>query len=102
MYINEIMIEVEEIVRLSELTTVISIDLARAIEKAYMRFYSLIVVVKVRTQTAYMRFYDPKAEKDKLWYHYCLLAAIFDGGRIQGIREERARRKGNNFADKIR
>ena len=75
MYINEIMIEVEEIVRLSELTTVISIDLARAIEKAYKRFY------------------DPKAEKDKLWYHYCLLAAIFDGGRIQGIREERARRK---------
>ena len=28
------------------------------------------------------------------WTYYCLLSAIYDGGRIQGIREERARKRG--------
>lgn len=32
-------------------------------------------------------------EKDLLWLRRKILAAIYDGGRMQGIREERARQK---------
>lgn len=33
-------------------------------------------------------------EKDVLWAFWCALAFIYDVGRVQGIRDERARRKG--------
>lgn len=33
----------------------------------------------------------PKEPKDPNWWFYCMLATIYEGGRIQGIREERQR-----------
>ena len=34
-----------------------------------------------------------KGEADEQWVTMCVLAAIYDGGRIQGIREERRKKK---------
>lgn len=33
----------------------------------------------------------PKVPKDPSWWFYCMLASVYNGGRIQGIREERQR-----------
>ena len=50
-----------------------SINIARDIEKAYLELETC---------------------NDCKWLHYGVLAAIFESGRIQGIREERARKRG--------
>ncbi len=34
-----------------------------------------------------------KEDRDTFWTFYCALANIYDAGRIQGIREERMRRR---------
>ncbi|MGN0574478.1 MAG: hypothetical protein ACI4J2_00470 [Ruminococcus sp.] len=43
---------------------------------------------------AYMNIPEVSTDSDRNWVQLCALAAVYCGGRIQGIREERARRKG--------
>lgn len=42
---------------------------------------------------AYDRENLKKRDTDPLWYSFCLLAACWNAGRIEGVRMERARRK---------
>lgn len=73
---TKLLISPEEIVEICDKAgTIDSIDIARAVEKAYLALNSVT------------------SDKD-CWLYYCLIATIYDAGRIQGIREERAHRKG--------
>lgn len=66
----------EEIVSITgRAGTIDSVDRARDIEQAFFELNK------------------GKACNDSKWAYYCLLSAIYDGGRIQGIREERARQR---------
>ena len=69
------MITAQEIVAICDKAgTIDSIDRARAIEQAFLEL-------------------NKDDNTDSKWKYYCMLAAIYDGGRIQGIREEKARQK---------
>lgn len=39
-------------------------------------------------------FLDRYSDSDPKWLSFCVIQAVFDAGRIQGIREERRRRNG--------
>lgn len=56
--------------------TISSMDRAREIMDAYLKL-------------------EPLTD-DQKYYAYCVLATIYDAGRIQGIREERLKRKNKN------
>lgn len=75
----EIMITAEEVVEIFRRAgTVESLQRARDIEQAYTKLNNI------------------ENEPDLTWYKYGLLAAVYDGGRIQGIREERAKQHNNS------
>lgn len=42
-------------------------------------------------------FLNHYSDGDPLFRHFCTMQAVFNAGRIQGIREERSRRKGQNL-----
>ncbi|WP_028518155.1 hypothetical protein [Ruminococcus flavefaciens] len=78
-----IMIVPEEIVSICDRAgTIDSINMARLIEQAFMELES--------TKTCH----------DQTWNYYRLISTIYDAGRIQGIREERAHRRGATISKK--
>ncbi len=51
---------------------------------------------------AFRSFYAeeyPDTPTNTRWFNYCLLASLFWAGRVQGIREERARNKARARAE---
>lgn len=39
-------------------------------------------------------FQDRYSNCDPDWNYFCMIQAVFEAGRVQGIREERSRRRG--------
>lgn len=39
-------------------------------------------------------FHEQYSGSDTDWNYFCMIQAVFNAGRIQGIREERSRRRG--------
>lgn len=74
---TRLLISPDEVVKICDRAgTIDSIDIAKDIEDAFLELNST------------------KSESDKKWLYYKLLATIYDGGRMQGIREMRNRQKG--------
>ena len=60
-------------------------------EVAALREY--ITLDELQKAAAVARALPPEDTGDLMYDHYCMLSAIYAAGRIQGIREERARRR---------
>lgn len=71
-----------EAVRLGRLRTAADIRIVEDIYEAYEEL------------NRDMRYKDPN------WYTFCLLATCWNAGRIEGMRKERARRKGHSKTKK--
>ena len=76
------MVDAAEALALTEFTTIGDFDLVESIAKEYAR------------QTPRPTKTTPGEIK---WYSLCLYKTLFHAGRLQGIREERARRRGEHI-----